>query len=284
MLKIIQLNVFKFTYFDKLLEFLKEQNADIINIQEATTSEITDFCNGKYLDQLANELGMQVIYAPFTAMQSQDGKLDWFGNAILTKLEVLDFGTVWFRNSDNKPGIISYESMQKLEEAIRTNRNLAYPIVYREPKNLIWMLLKYNGKIFRNITTHFTATQKCTETLQMIQEAENVCDFVNSTKNVPTIFSGDLNIHQKASCIQNLKSNLNLVNIDSTNTLAPSNHPIFLPKYQQMDPSISNGLSVDYVFQKGFEVIKWDIPEVAISDHLPIVVELEMPTNSTDNM
>ncbi len=276
MLKIIQINVFKFTYFDKLLQFLREQNADIINIQEATTSEIIEFCSGKYLDQLASELGMQVIYSPFTAMESEEGKLDWFGNAILTKLEVLDFGTVWFRNSNNQPGVISYQSMQKLEEAIKTNRNLAYPIVYREPKNLIWTLLKYNGQLLRNITTHFTATQKCTETLQMIQEAENVCDFVNNSKKIPTIFSGDLNIHQQASCIQNLKSNLNLVNAGSTNTLSPSNHPIFLPKYQQMDPSISNGLSVDYVFQKGFKVINWDIPELGISDHLPIIVELEM--------
>lgn len=275
-LKLIQLNCFQFTYFEEVLVFLKEQNPDIINLQEATTGSILKFTNGKYLDKLAYELNMKVIYAPFTAKQSVNGNLDWFGNAILTKLEIFDYGIHWLHDGQNKAGIITYIEDQRLQEAIKINRNLAYPIVYSQPKNLVWVLLSQNGKFFRNITTHFTATQKCTETLQMIEEAQKVCDFVDSVKNVPTLFTGDLNIHQQAGCITNLKSKLQLVNQDTTNTLTPSLHQIFLPKYQELDPSLKNGLSVDYIFQKNVKVNKFEVADVKVSDHLPIIIEFEI--------
>jgi endonuclease/exonuclease/phosphatase (EEP) superfamily protein YafD len=188
----------------------------------------------------------------------------------------VDHGTLWFKNSETRAGIISFEETVELENRIKINRNLAYPMEYKVPKNLIWTLLSFQGKVFRNITTHFTATQKCTETLQMIQEAQNVCDFVQNTKDIPTIFSGDLNIHQQASCIATLKSNLNLVNEGSKNTLTPSIHSIFWPEYIARDHNLINGLSVDYVFQKGLNVLKYEIPEVEVSDHLPVVVEFEI--------
>jgi endonuclease/exonuclease/phosphatase family metal-dependent hydrolase len=276
MLKLIQLNAFQFTYFDQMLKFLKQQNADIITLQEATSGETPKFCNGKYLDILASELRMQVIYSPFTGIESQNGDLNYDGNAMLTKLEIVDNGTVWLHHNKNKLEIRSYKDNLKLHELIEINRNLAYPIVYNEPKNLIWALLKFEGKVFRVITTHFTATPKCTETLQMIQEADAVCSFIDNVKAVPTIFTGDLNIHQKAGVIETLKSRLELVNEESVNSLCKSNHQIFLPKYQEMDPSLKNGLSVDYVFQKDFKVTKWEIPDIEVSDHLPVIVELEV--------
>jgi endonuclease/exonuclease/phosphatase family metal-dependent hydrolase len=273
-LKLIQLNCLEFQYFDAILQFLKVQNPDIVNLQEAAT-DFTDEpkSNGLYLDKLAIELGMQVIYSPFTGKESQDKKLNWIGNAILTKLEIIDHGTAWLHENQNKAGVRTFEENQKLLETFKINRNFAYPMVYKQPKNLIWTLLKHEGKYFRNITTHFTATQKCTETLQMIQEAEAVGRFIDNTKEMPTIFTGDLNIHQKASCIENLKSKLTLVNEGSINSLTPSIHQIFWPEYIARDPSLKDGLSVDYVFQKGVKILNWTIPDVAISDHLPVVVE-----------
>jgi endonuclease/exonuclease/phosphatase family metal-dependent hydrolase len=276
-LKLIQLNCLEFQYFDEILKFLKEQNPDIVNLQEATT-DFTDELgsNGIYLDKLAGELGMQVIYSPFTGKESQDKKLNSFGNAILTKLEIVDHGCIWLHANQNKAGVLTFEENQKLLETLKINRNFGYPMVYSQPKNLIWTLLKHEGNYFRNITTHFTATQKCTETLQMIQESGAVCNFIENCKDLPTIFTGDLNIHQKASCVENLKSKLNLVNEGSINSLTPSIHQIFWPEYIARDPSLKDGLSVDYVFQKGIKILNWTIPEVAISDHLPIVVDFEL--------
>jgi endonuclease/exonuclease/phosphatase family metal-dependent hydrolase len=276
-LKLIQLNCFQFTHFDEILKFLIEQNADIINLQEATTGLISEFDKGVCLNKLAKELGMQVIYSPFTAKESQDGKLDWFGNAILTKLEILDYGTHWLHDGQNTAGIINYQDDKKLQEAIKVNRNLAYPIVYNQPKNLVWALLSHKGKVLRNITTHFTATQKCTETLQMIQEAQAVGDFIDNVKDIPILFTGDLNIHQQAGCITTIQQKINLINHGNNNTLSKVLHPIFVePKYLLNDPSLKNGRAVDYVFQKGISVLNWQIQNVEISDHLPIVVEFEL--------
>ncbi len=276
MLKLIQLNCLMFTYFEELLKFLKSQDADIINLQEATTGNILEFSNGKYLEKLANELNMQIIYAPFTTNESQDKQLDWFGNAILTRLNIIDYGIHWLHNGQAEAGKITFEENQRLQQAVKINRNSAYPIVYNQPKNLVWALLSHNGKVCRNITTHFTATQKCTETLQMIQEAQKVCDFIDNQKDLPTFLTGDLNIHQGAGCIANLKTKLELVNQDTLNTLTPSIHQIFLPKYQQLDPNLKDGLSVDYVFQKYIKINQFEILNVKISDHLPIVVEFEL--------
>jgi endonuclease/exonuclease/phosphatase family metal-dependent hydrolase len=275
-LKLIQLNCLQFIYFDKILKFLKEQNPDIINLQEATSGNVSDFGKGVNLEKLAQELGMTVFFKPFTATESENGEFDWFGNAILTRLEIIDSGTHWLLDGQKKTGILTNQENNKIQERIKINRNLAYPIVFSQPKNLIWTLLKHNGKVFRNITTHFTVSQKCTETLQMIQETQSVCDFLDNVKDIPTFFTGDLNIHQQAGCITNLKSKMQLVNQDSVNTLTPAIHQIFEPKYQELDPGLKNGLSVDYVFQKNIKIINSQIPNVEVSDHLPIVVEFEI--------
>jgi len=104
----------------------------------------------------------------------------------------------------------------------------------------------------------------------MINSTKSIINFLDNTKELPTILSGDLNIHDKSEAVNLFSKKLNFVNPGLKNTLTSKFHPVF-----KNDPK-AEGYAVDYVFQKGFQVLNWNCPDVEISDHLPVVAELEL--------
>ncbi|MFM6250177.1 MAG: hypothetical protein ACKPEQ_13675, partial [Dolichospermum sp.] len=94
-------------------------------------------------------------------------------------------------------------------------------------------------------------------------------DYLKYTKKIPTIFSGDLNIHPKSASVAMLSQSLEMLDSGEENTLNPVVHPIF-------KNSQSKGLKVDYIFQRGFEVVDYKVEDITVSDHLPLIAELEL--------
>ena len=271
MLKIIQLNCWMFHFFDEILDFCTAQDADIINLQEATSGYVLEFSNGQFLEELASKLGMKIIYAPWVGVENDERKVNWFGNAVLTRLEVLDYQIIWDKNNQDSPHFRSHEDHMTIEKLCEVDRNLAYPFVFKEPKNFISTTLKTPaGRILRNLTTHFTVTQMCTETLQTIQQSENITHFLVNSKQLPTIVTGDFNIQRSSASIRNLETALQIVNEDQ-NTLNPKVHAIFRKNKEH-----SAGLSIDYILQSGIDVKTCTISQASISDHLAIVMEFEV--------
>jgi|694.fasta_scaffold16772_7 endonuclease/exonuclease/phosphatase family metal-dependent hydrolase len=267
-MKIIQLNAWKFRFLEEMLEFLKKEKPDIINLQEVSSGK---FNNHKLdiqepFEFLKKELKMDGVFAPFTGLKSEDGSFSESGNGFLTNLEILDFGIIFEKTL---PPYTIYSDQDDLIQTTLKNDKSKYYNVFKEPKNLIWCLLKKDGKYFRNLTTHFTASYGCTETLQTLNQTESVLNYLKYTKNLPTIFSGDLNIHPKSASVEMLSQNLKMLNSGEQNTLNPLVHPIF-------KNSQSKGLKVDYIFQNGFEVVDYKVPDITVSDHLPLIAELEM--------
>jgi endonuclease/exonuclease/phosphatase family metal-dependent hydrolase len=268
-MKIVQLNAWGFRHFEAILEFLKKEKPDIINLQEVEFAHPQRDTKGEvnYFEILKRELKMDGIFAPWKKVDLGGGKFYEFGNAFLTNLEIVDYGVQF------EPTLTAFKTVSADDEAFQVmvkNDKSKYYATFDDTKNFIWSTLKYKGQLFRNVTAHYTVSYECTEISQMINQTKSIVSFLENAKPLPTIFTGDLNIHSKSHSIELLSQSLGLVNPNLINTLTPKYHPIF-----QFHPD-SEGRAVDYIFQKGFNVSKWDCLDVAISDHLPVVAELDI--------
>jgi len=268
-MKIIQLNCWNFRYFDEMLTFLKQEKPDIINLQEVSFANPRIDPEGKhdYFEILKKELGMDGIFAPWQEVVLNSGIHYKFGNAFLTKLDIVDYGVFFEPNLDELK--ITNEADETFQ-AILQNDKTKYHLFFKEAKNYIWATLKYKNQLIRNLTTHYTASFECTEILQIIDQTKSVINFLDNVKPLPTIFTGDLNIHDKSYSISLLKDKLDLVNPGLVNTLNPEIHPLFKNKPD------NKGLAVDYIFSTGFTTKSCACPVIAISDHLPVIAELEL--------
>ncbi|MEM1312486.1 MAG: endonuclease/exonuclease/phosphatase family protein [Patescibacteria group bacterium] len=269
-MKIIQLNVWHFKYLQEIIEFLKTEKPNVVNLQEVSSGRF-NYCDS-FIEQpfelLKKELKLNGVFAPFSGLKSNEGKVSLSGNAFLTDLEIVDSG-VFF-----EPTLPNYTEYTEDHDLIKTtiqNDKSKYYNVFEEPKNFLWSVLKNkDGIYFRNIVSHFTVSYGCEETLQTIQQTRTLLNFLNNVKDIPVIFAGDLNIHDKSASVALLSQHLDLVNKDTSNSLNKVVHPIFsnIPDLQ--------GLRVDYIFQKGFRCKTYHVPEITVSDHLPVVAELDL--------
>jgi endonuclease/exonuclease/phosphatase family metal-dependent hydrolase len=266
-LKIIQLNCWGFKYFEEIRAFLIAEQPDIINLQEVTTRRYLDEA-GDYIDELKRTLKMDGVFVPWKTTQFDDGSTISMGNATLTRLEMVDYGYLFDRYLPKMKPETEAE-YNRVIELCKINKNLAYPLVFQESKNFIWSLLRYNGKLIRNITSHFSVSQRCTEILQMIQQGDQVIELYDQMAKYPTLFSGDLNIHQDSGVVQKLSTVFDIVNKGSINSLNKAIHPVFA--YEKI-----SDLKVDYIMQNGFKVIETHTPEITVSDHLPVIATLEI--------
>lgn len=268
-MKIIQLNAWGFRHFEAILEFLKKEKPDIINLQKVEFAHPERDPEGKinYFEILKRELQMDGVYAPWKKVALGNDKFYEFGNAFLTNLEIIDYGVVF--EPTLKPFTVSNSDNVAFQVMVKNDKSKYYA-TFDDSKNFIWSTLKYKGQLIRNIVTHYTVSYECTEISQMINQTKSIVNFLANTKSLPTIFTGDLNIHSKSHSIELLSNELDLVNPGLINTLSTKYHPVF-----HLHPE-SKGRAVDYIFQKGFQVLKWDCLDVAISDHLPVVAELEL--------
>jgi endonuclease/exonuclease/phosphatase family metal-dependent hydrolase len=266
-MKILQINVYGFKYAEALLEFIATEKPDLINFQEIGTGYLSKNLDLEvdFFEKIKADFGYQGFFAPRFA-ESRNGKTSYFGNGFLTNLEILDYG-VFF---DQKlPKFTTYSSEDGQIKIVEKDEKSKYAEVFDLPVNFVWAVLKSGDKIFRNITTHFSVSYNCTETKQMVDQAKQLVEFLENTKPIPTIFTGDLNIRKDSFAVSLISKKLELVNHNSTNTLNPSVHPAFLNS-----PSFA-GLGIDHIFQNGFEVKNFSVPEVSISDHLPVICEVE---------
>lgn len=271
-MKLIQLNSWGFNCGEDLLDFIATEQPDILNLQEVTTADFTGFIgkslNKKegvnYFQQLQQKFGLQGRFYPTFGLKEVDGSVGYFGNAFLTKLPILDYYCQYEPNSG--PLIITRE------HGVYAAKTKQEKVVYcwDLPVTILTATLEYQGRLLRNITTHFRVTHNCSETPQTVTHARSLREFVVNSKDLPTILSGDFNIFPESYSMQILEQVLTMVNKGSPNTLNPKIHPAIL------NGDLPNGVTVDYIFQKGFSVQTWKIPEVTVSDHLPIVAELEL--------
>jgi endonuclease/exonuclease/phosphatase family metal-dependent hydrolase len=266
-MKFLQLNVWGFKKFENIKEYLVQNQPEIVNLQE-----VSSFCENfhqdktkDFFEELKVKLGYDGIFAPRWGKTGDNGKIGLFGNAILSKLPIVDYGIKWDKT------LPEFEIRDGVEKKFEQLGNIEhYYTGFDRPTNLCWAVINYNGNYIRTITSHFTVSYNCQETLQHINQAKMVLSFLDSVKKMPTIFSGDLNISDQSATICMLTEKLGMVNIADKNTLNPRLHRIFekFPDHQ--------GYKVDHIMQFGFQKAISELVQEDISDHLGVLGEFEI--------
>jgi endonuclease/exonuclease/phosphatase family metal-dependent hydrolase len=279
-LKIIQLNCWTFQYIDNIIELIKTQKPDVINLQEVVNTNLlyerkvadnSHYDGQDLFEVIKKATGYEGHFAPSWSVVESDGSLIHWGNAFLTNLEILDYGHFY----DKYGG--EYEIKPKnLEPFYKTEEKTArYISNYKKPLAFVWGLLQKEGIVFKNITTHFTVAYNPEfDTLQSIQQAEQIQNFVTRAKNIPTIFTADTNLMSKTISLSKIiGSCLQMESQDLLNTCNKQIHPAFDPKRAF---HLRDVLPIDHVFQKGFVCQTIQVLEDKnYSDHCPVVAILE---------
>lgn len=249
------MTIFRFLTFNlwygknwkKEIDLIKSQNPDIFVLQEVTKN-IPKFGlnNIDVFHEFENAFpDFKGIIAPIT-YKKEKGKEIFFGNAIFSKFSVISSNIHYYLKPLDWTD--DYE---------------------RQSRNLVEAKVKINGQELYVFTTHFTYSPAFADTPIKVKEAEKVIEIIKDKQ--PMIIAGDFNSHFKSEVIK--KIDKEVLYIDREHNPTWTKHPFSYKGFEETELK----WKLDYIFIserlkcKSFKIIDTDI-----SDHLPIVAELEL--------
>ena len=249
-LKVIQVNIYKGKYLVNLINFLNSQSPDIIFMQEVTSGEVN--LNGDHsnlFEVLKKELGYEgVFYASATILDKPD---TFQGNAVLT------------RHTIEKSEVIHLNRQSPMTLEVFGNSDF-FPDF---PRSIVEALIDINGTRMYGLSCHGAWTAPPKDNDENFRQAKLIANHLKQL-DLPFVLGGDMNMPPETRVIRTIeKSAKNLMkNSKIVQTTHPTVHKI-----------APRGYLVDYIFTSGeFKKISITAPEILVSDHLPLVCELEL--------
>lgn len=243
------------------MEFIVSNNIDIACLQEIChpineESQLKSLCEKagyEYLEQ------PHYFYLPTN---------QFIGVAIITRFPVTDYITNYYNGDNYQPKTITSENTfgeilndTKVRD-LPASRGLKHQIKSRA---ILSVTIKIDHQLIRVMSTHFTVSDLCTETIQMYEMSQLISSFVHYSKDIPTIFSADLNIRPQSYSVSLLQKELTCHTKDFTDTLSKTH----IAKFKDFP----GGLPIDHVFSKGLQHISTTGIEIVFSEHQAIVSE-----------
>lgn len=247
-MKFLSLNLYKGKCLQEVLAFIKEEQFDLIHMQEVTGAPLS-FPQVDCFEEIKDKTG---LHGELIISWSQKGIPGaYFGNATFYKPSLILKERIDLR----------FKPFQELEDP----ENLP-PALH--PKNALFLRFQSNQKEFWSINTHMSWGPTPLDEPYKIANAETLSHRLR-TLDQPFILSGDFNVTMNTEVIKMLEPyGRNLTReYGITNTLNADIH-----KAQHLFPP---GLAVDYIFThpaisiNHFKVIE----QRNLSDHMGLVVE-----------
>lgn len=253
-LKVVQLNIYRGKWFDKVVDFLKGEKPDIICLEEVTTNKLNHYKdkNISLFAELKMRLDMEGVYDCVVQYKNLPGSS--FGNAVFSKFKIRTSKVVAMKDG----GEFDYD-FERESDFIRDR-----PFV---PRHLLDTTLEVEGLNMHAICVHGAWTVPPADNEETLRQAEIIAQHLQSLGNTPFIMGGDMNMPKETKVIEKIsKFGNNLMSGSGiSQTLNPRLH--YLKDTE---------LAVDYIFASShFELKSIKVPQVDISDHLPVVAELE---------
>lgn len=215
---------------NRTLQAIKSFDADIITLNEL--DYIVQRSNKVAQPSfLAESLGMNYYFAPTIEF---DGGL--YGIALLSKYEIISAKTIKIPDSYNNKGELY------------------------ERRAIISAILKVEDRQLRVVMSHYGLSET-----EQINAVECTIKELTATE-MPTVFSGDLNMTPDNSLIKKISEYANdtAFLFDKTPHTFPSSNLIETPK-----------MKIDYVFTRGdIRADHAEVRDIKVSDHLPYYCEL----------
>lgn len=254
-IKVITLNLFEGgLYFDNIEKFLKEENPDILCLQEAYDSKDKQLAkNFRSIEILRKNLpNYYYHFAPEFLHIRKEGKIN-MGNAIFSKFPITKTGSVFY---DTPYG--------EYEAYIRHDNKFDFSIL---PRNLEYAQVKLNGAILNLFNTHGIWGLHGNDTERRLRMGQTIINQIKDKKNV--ILAGDFNLFPTTQTVKNIEKYLKNVFDDQLPTT-------FNMKLKPHPGDYANS-AVDMIFtSKNIRVLNKYCPKVDVSDHFPLVCVLEV--------
>jgi endonuclease/exonuclease/phosphatase family metal-dependent hydrolase len=239
----------------KMMDQIKEQNADVLCMQEFFTSTDTTYYNN--IAHLMKEVGYPYFYFAWR----DDGDKQWFGNIIFSRLPIIDSGKINFPHE-------------------------------KYPETLLHADVLFNGDTIRIYTTHLASLRfqkQDYETIEEIKDKQKVV-IQNSKGIFGKVRRAMMQRKEQAELIKEVVSNDPFPSIltgdfnDVPNSYAYATvknekfKDLFLEKgfgIGRTFNTISPTLRIDYIFTtKDFEVKQFNRIVKNLSDHYMLVADV----------
>ncbi|HLE07716.1 MAG TPA: endonuclease/exonuclease/phosphatase family protein [archaeon] len=250
-LKFVQINIYMGKYLDALLDFLKKEKPDFISMQEVTYGDVnlTGDTNQNLFEILKEKL--QLNEASAILLKTTGNPEGAFGNVVLTPHKIL---------KQNEIILNEFRTMSKEDF-------FSEKVAPTHPKKLLDALVEFEGQKIHAMSVHGAWTAPPKDTKENLRQAKLIADYLKSLGEEPFILGGDMNMPPETGVIKTINKVANnlILGTNIKQTTHPTAHRI-----------APRGFLVDYVFvSKHFKPISVEAPLVTVSDHLPIVAELE---------
>lgn len=248
-IKVIQLNIWRGTLLDNALAFLKEEDPDIILLQEVYSSTDETLPNEKRIYEYLNE-EFPDYYATYGAAFTDITGLGNIqsGNAIFSKFEITDSKNTFFD-----------EPYREFDEQAQTDFT-------HNPQTVLEATLDAAGVELHVFSVHGIWGTDGEDNPRRLQMGETIIGEVIDKKNV--IIGGDFNLLPYTETVKNIEKYVDSVFKESLTRT-------FNLKYKTA-PGFKTA-AVDMMFiSPGMKVIDKKCLDIQVSDHLPLVMEVEI--------
>lgn len=249
-IKILQLNIRFGLHLDRVIRYIKENDFDIVNLQEVSGGLFSSDKGNNY-EKLIEHTGMEgelAIYVHRTGTVTS-----YRGNATLYKRD-------WIMLSNHVVWMKRYKEVDQIKTLDPR----------KTPRCALCVLLEKNGKQLLVINTHLAWGPTDMDALYKKNQVKKLYRWIKTHKDKPFILTGDFNLNPNTVIVRSLSSlGVNLVKrYGVTNTLNPRTHYA-----RHLFPS---GLPVDHIIvDKRIRVTKFFVEQKDLSDHLGLVMECE---------
>lgn len=249
-IKVIQVNIFKGKYLDALVDFLKREEPDFITMQEVTCGVVSNHLDKttNLFEYLKNALGLSGVFHNDVQIANQPEALH--GNAVFTKHKILESDHVVLKTS--RP---------------LTEEEFHDPKFFPDfPRSIVDASCDFNGELIHILSLHGAWTAPPTDTPETIRQARQIASHLKGL-GAPFVLGGDLNMppEKETTKIISAAANNLMVGSGVKQTTHPTIHKI-----------APRGFLIDYLFvSDDFKKIDLTVPEIIVSDHLPVIANLE---------
>jgi len=242
------------------MEFIVANNIDIACLQEICHP----IDEQSPLESLCKKAGYEYLEQPHYYYLPNNNVL---AEAIVSRFPIIDSMTIYYNGSNYRPKNISETDLlgvifDDAPKSFPGSRGIKHVL---KSRCIINSLIKTDSQLLRLMTTHYHVSDLCTETIQMYEMSQLISSLVHYAKDLPTIFSADLNIRPQSYSVALLEKELTCHTQDFTDTLSKT-HIAKLKDFPE-------GLAIDHVFSKGLQHISTAGIEIDFSEHQAIVSE-----------
>lgn len=247
-LKILQLNIFKGKYVERIIEFINAGDFDVIQLQEVSGGDFS-FSKGDVFEKLKQNIGFEGEIVKYVDSASKKGS--YFGNATFFKkgFKLIKKDVIWL--SKFKPDFV-------------IGRKFA-----STPRAALALKLGIFGKELTFLNAHLARGPTPFDAVYKIKQALKIGRFIEKL-NSPYVLTGDFNVVGKTRVVKNFeKLGRNLISeYKIAYTLNPAEH--FLK-----NEVIKKQMAIDFAFvSKDLSVDNFELVTENLSDHYGLKLEI----------